>query len=669
MASGHKPPHALSIARRTAWSAILVVSAGVLNACGGGDGSGSDGQPTPPTVTLTSSAPSVVSGSSVTLTWSSTDTTSCTASGGWSGTKATSGSESIGPLGADATYTLSCSGVGGSTSQSTSVTVTAPVATHFTVTGPTGAVAGTPFNVTVTAFNSTDSVVTSYAGTVHITSTDPQIVRPVDGPLTNGIGTFAVTLQTVGAQTVTATDTVTSITGTSGSIQVSPAETSTPTVNNRLLPTGTVGVAYPGTQFSAINGLEPYVWSETGALPGMELSLDGVLSGTPSSAGRFPITVSVKDALNQTSVPASFTVRVSLARPAASFTPTGSMTIARRGHTATLLESGKVLVAGGRDASAELYDPASGTFTATGSMTVARAGHTATLLSNAALPNHGKVLIVGGDATGTSAELYDPASGTFTTTGSATGVLTGHTATLLNNGRVLIVAGQSTTAAELYDPASGRFTATGNLTFARNGHTATLLLDGQVLIAAGGTNGAELYDPQTGTFTPTGNMNVVRSQATATRLQDGTVLVAGPGATAELYDPAVGTFVLVGEPLSGVDGATASLRKDGTVLIAGGSQWTAFYGSCILPSTECRYGFGRQPYVRLSVALAQSFAPESQGFTATGSLNAARNGHTATVLADGSTVLITGGAQYTASPSYHPTSARHTVLSSAELYK
>ena len=540
---------------------------------------------------------------------------------------------------------------------------------HFSVTGPTGAVAGIPFNVTVTALDSTNGVVTSYAGTVHITSTDPRIVRPVDGPLTNGIGTFAVTLQTVGAETVTATDTVTSsITGTSGSIVIeNPAP---PTVNNRLLPTGTVGTAYPGTQFSAINGLAPYVWSEMGALPGMGLSLDGVLSGTPSSAGRFPITVSVKDALNQTSVPASFTVRVSLARPAASFTPTGSMTIARRGHTATLLESGKVLVAGGSNASAELYDPASGTFTATGSMTVARAGHTATLLSNAASPNHGKVLIVGGDATGTSAELYDPASGTFTATGSATGVLTGHTATLLNNGRVLIVAGQSTTAAELYDPASGTFTATGDLTFARNGQTATLLLDGRVLIAAGGTNGAELYDPQTGTFTPTGNMSVVRSKTTATRLQDGTVLVAGPaGTAAELYDPAAGTFALVGEPLSDVDGATASLREDGTVLIAGGSLWKAFYGSCILHFTECRYGYPRRAYVRESVALAQSFAPESQGFTATGSLNAARNEHTATVLADGSTVLITGGAQYIASPSYYPTSARHIVPSSAELYK
>ena len=85
-----------------------------------------------------------------------------------------------------------------------------PVATHFSVTGPTDAVAGTAFNVTVTALDSNNAVVTRYAGSVHITSTDPRIVRPVDAPLTSGVGTFAVTLQSVATETVTATDTVTS---------------------------------------------------------------------------------------------------------------------------------------------------------------------------------------------------------------------------------------------------------------------------------------------------------------------------------------------------------------------------------------------------------------------------------------------------------------------------
>ena len=111
----------------------------------------------------------------------------------------------------------------------------------------------------------------------------------------------------------------------------------------------------------------------------LAVSLDGILSGTPSTAGIFPITLTVKDALNQSSQTTPFTVRVALARPEAAFMPTGRMTVARDGHTATLLRDGRVLIAGGTDgstslASAELYDPTSQTFTATGSMTMARLG-------------------------------------------------------------------------------------------------------------------------------------------------------------------------------------------------------------------------------------------------------------------------------------------------------
>jgi Galactose oxidase, central domain len=103
------------------------------------------------------------------------------------------------------------------------------------------------------------------------------------------------------------------------------------------------------------------------------------------------------------------------------FEPTGSLTTARCGHTATLLPNGKVLVAGGNTngttlATAELYDPATGTWTATGSLATARWLHTATLLRN------GKVLVAGGADTNfnafASAELYDPANGTWTATGS-----------------------------------------------------------------------------------------------------------------------------------------------------------------------------------------------------------------------------------------------------------
>ena len=145
----------------------------------------------------------------------------------------------------------------------------------------------------------------------------------------------------------------------------------------------------------------------------------------------------------------------------------------------------------------------SGTWTPTGSLTVARARHTATLLPN------GQVLVAGGFGSGgdlTSAELYDPSSGTWTTTGSLNAARDSHTATLLPNGQVLVAGGESSgfgfggplASAELYDPSSGTWTPTGSMTVARFAHTAALLPNGQVLVAGGqGSSGplasAELY--------------------------------------------------------------------------------------------------------------------------------------------------------------------------------
>src|SRR6202022_3250394 len=131
------------------------------------------------------------------------------------------------------------------------------------------------------------------------------------------------------------------------------------------------------------------------------------------------------------------------------WTPTGSMTTARTGHTATLLANGEVLVAGGGNAtgsltSAELYNPATGKWTVSGSMATARGSHTATLLPN------GEVLVAGGVSNGSSpwapsctatAELYNPFTGQWTTTGSMTKPRDSHTATLLNDGSVLVAGG------------------------------------------------------------------------------------------------------------------------------------------------------------------------------------------------------------------------------------
>ena len=524
---------------------------------------------------------------------------------------------------------------------------------------PPAGVHGTPYGF---AFYATGGYLPLVSWTVTAGTLPPGLTFNSDGTLT---GTPMAASSTPFKFTVTVTDSRTPTPATNSvDYAIIVNEPVPPTINNTPPPTATVGTPY-GFQFYASDGLAPLVWMPPStSMGGLAVGPDGILSGTPSTAGIFPITLTVTDALNQSSPATPFTVRVAMARPAAAFMPTtGRMTVARNAHTATLLQNGQVLIAGGTSdgssslASAELYDPTNQMFTATaGSMIVARMGHSATLLAISTLPNYGKVLMAGGG--NLAAELYDPTAGTFTATGSMLASHLGQTATLLQNGQVL-VAGGETAGAELFNPSTGQFTATGSMTVSRTGHTATLLPDGRVLIAGGvqdflsgtlplsgpGVASAELYNPLSGTFTATGSMSEGRFLHTATLLADGTVLVTGTDNTAEQFSPGTETFTVVGEPSTGL-GATATLRSDSTVLVAGG-----------------RTG-------RSSLATAQLFAPESGGFVATGSLITARDGHTATRLLDG-TVLVTGGTQHTCVgiPWSHGCGAKSLVLSSAELFK
>jgi hypothetical protein len=287
---------------------------------------------------------------------------------------------------------------------------------------------------------------------------------------------------------------------------------------------------------------------------------------------------------------------------------------ARVDQTSTVLANGKVLVAGGYDlnyngpiASAELYDPGLGTWSATGSMTVERAYQTATLFTSG--PLSGKVLIAGGDgiiaypnSALASAELYDPSTGTWTATGSMSVARGSHDATLLPNGKVLVTGGQGTAnaylaSAELYDPTTQTWATTTPMSVARAFQTDTLFtagsLAGKVLVAGGQTTGggylvsASLYDPLAQTWTATGSMAAGRAGQTATLLLNGNVLVAGGSttggitvATADLYNPATQTWSTTGSMATARYVQIAALLPSGLVLTAGG------YNGSYLTSAE-----------------------------------------------------------------------------------
>jgi hypothetical protein len=417
---------------------------------------------------------------------------------------------------------------------------------------------------------------------------------------------------------------------------------------------------------------------------------------------------------------------------------TGSMSFARLYQSATLLTNGQVLIAGGRvdvdaaldiyaaDTSAELYNPTNGTWIMTGAMNIPRSGHTATLLNN------GQMLVAGGDAAGATAELYNPATGVWTLTGamayfdaSSTDVpsgqvtatllsgglvlvaggddigtaqlyfgytgtwavtgsisteLTGHTATLLPNGRVLAAGGEIgdpnldphdlayTNGAELFDPTSGTWTLTGSMSTPRYLHSATLLLNGQALVAGGVsfggsiTNGAELYNPTNKAWAVTGSMNDARAGHTATLLQNGEVLVVGYDATgeAELYNPTNGTWSLTGSMTINRWGGTATLLPNGQVLVAGGLTY----------SPEISVTYNVVPFY----SSAELYNPASGTWALTGPMNNPRSDHTATLLQNGQ-VLVGGGysgdnltqSPITDSELYDPVAGTWTVTGSMNI--
>ena len=225
-----------------------------------------------------------------------------------------------------------------------------------------------------------------------------------------------------------------------------------------------------------------------------------------------------------------------------------TMSVARRGHTATRLSDGRVLIAGGENSSgplndSELYDPAAATFAAGANMGAARADHSATLLSD------GRVLIAGGrNGAGAVAttEIFDPTTGTFTGGPSMSVARAGHSATLFADGRVLIAGGESGGSAEILNVAAGTSTATGSMSVARSMHSTALLQDGRVLVVGGRDAGGnqlisgEIFDTPASAFSTIDNeLKVGRVRAHLRVLFDGKVQIIGGSndGSMEIYDP------------------------------------------------------------------------------------------------------------------------------------
>ena len=348
--------------------------------------------------------------------------------------------------------------------------------------------------------------------------------------------------------------------------------------------------------------------------------------------------------------------------PPESWTPTGSMTVARAQHAAARLADGRVLVTGGvtataTTASSETFDPASETWASVGDLITPRSRHTATLL----LDN--RVLVAGGrfrNASLASTEICDPASGVWSASAQMQAPRDNHSATLLADGRVLVTGGVSggdaggpvEKSAEIFDPATNTWTVADHMSIARYNHQATLLPDGRVLVT-GGFNisifhipirDAEIYDPAADRWVQVPNMATPRATHLAFPLADGRVLVAGgwtqpPNAitltaTTDIYDPATNRLTSApGLPdARGTLVNQAVLLSNGDVLAAGG-----------------RLDSG-------STATVDRYIAAVGTWTRTGTMNVPRAAATAVVLADGR-VLIAGGGNATG------------VLSSAEIYR
>lgn len=315
-----------------------------------------------------------------------------------------------------------------------------------------------------------------------------------------------------------------------------------------------------------------------------------------------------------------------------SWSSTGTMAFSRNIHTATLLNSGKVLVVGGTDAntnlslsSCEQFDPSSGTWTTTASMNSNRSYHNAILL------NTNEVLVVcGADDSGTitTCELYDPNQDKWTITAPLASRPSYHASVLLKDGTVLTTGGVASgnnvlNSCALYDRTTQAWTTTGSFSQARYGHAVTMLNDGRIL-ATGGYDGGvqyscEIYDPILKSWNVTGSLHSSRVFHSAILLNDGNVIIVqtyDQSAQCENFDPIAGIWTQT-EAISAFNVGTATLLQNGKILVAGGYS-----------------GGGSK--------ICNVFDITANVFAATPSLIISRAQPTATLLSSGK-VLVVGG--------------------------
>ncbi len=391
-------------------------------------------------------------------------------------------------------------------------------------------------------------------------------------------------------------------------------------------------------------------------------------------------------------VPSGKPVRVNAWFP----TATGAMHTNRGRHTATLLDDGRVLIAGGlfgisdgfyceptytwtHLASAEIYDPRRGAFLDAAPMSTARIGHTATHLRD------GRVLVVGGSDGAPSAEIYDPAADRWQPASPPLAPRARHTATLLADGRVLITGGEdggsATSSTDLYDPASDTWARGPSLSTPRSDHQATLLRDGRVLITGGiagvttdfrhgFTDGpvaatVELFDPAAATWSTAAPLADGVRRLTATLLADGRVLVTGRSGTADVYDPAADAWTAApgkwgDTPATGtvdewgqgdyqvgrgVLGEAAARLPDGGVMVSGGLEH--IYVASSFGGTICEAGAAA--HAQTVYSRVQVYDPVTNTWSPARRLPSARGYHTVTSLQSGR-LLVAGGYTFISLP-------------------